>query len=109
MVSVDSEHLSHAVLRDMLIEMGAQISFGEAADRFIGTSMPMCVDRITVLLGRAPPGDLVKQFADRTRAAFTAGLRTVPGIETVLSSLRASFCVASNGNRAKVNLQRRPH
>jgi HAD superfamily hydrolase (TIGR01509 family) len=102
-VLVDSEHLSHAVLRDMLLEMGAQISFEETVDRFIGTSMPMCVDRITVLLGRAPPGDFLKQFADRTRAAFSSSLRTVPGIETVLSSLRASFCVASNGNRAKVN------
>jgi beta-phosphoglucomutase-like phosphatase (HAD superfamily) len=102
-VLVDSEHLSHAVLRDMLIEMGAQISFAETVDRFIGTSMPRCVDRITELLGRAPPGEFLMQFADRTRAAFTSSLRTVAGIETVLSSLRASFCVASNGNRAKVN------
>ncbi len=102
-VLVDSERLSHAVLRQMLVEMGAQISFEETVDRFIGTSMPKCVERITVLLGHAPPDDFLKQFADRTRTAFTSSLRAVPGIEAVLSSLRASFCVASNGNRAKVN------
>ncbi len=102
-VLVDSEHLSHVVLRDMLIEMGAQISFEQTVDRFMGTSLPTCVERITVLLGCAPPSDFLLQFAQRTRAAFTAGLTTVPGVESLLSALRTPFCVASNGNRAKVN------
>jgi HAD superfamily hydrolase (TIGR01509 family) len=102
-VLVDSEHLSHTVLCGMLIEMGADISFEETVDRFIGTTMPKCVERITALLGRAPPGDFLKQFAIRTKAAFTAELRAVPGIEGVLSSIHMPFCVASNGNRAKVN------
>jgi hypothetical protein len=39
-VLVDSERLSHGVLRDMLIEMGADISFDETVQTFIGTSMP---------------------------------------------------------------------
>ncbi|MEO7853630.1 MAG: HAD hydrolase-like protein, partial [Rubrivivax sp.] len=53
-VLVDSERLSHAVLRDMLIEMGVDISFDETVQRFIGTSMPTCVQRMAELLGRAP-------------------------------------------------------
>jgi HAD superfamily hydrolase (TIGR01509 family) len=39
----------------------------------------------------------------RTRAAFRTGLTTVPGIEAVLDGLQRPFCVASNGNHAKVN------
>lgn len=102
-VLVDSEHLSHAVLHGMLIEMGAEISFEQTVDRFIGTTMPMCVERIAALLGHAPPGDFLNQFASRTRAAFSAELRSVPGVEGLLATLRTPFCVASNGNRAKVD------
>ena len=102
-VLVDSEHLSHGVLHAMLIEMGADISFEDTIDRFIGTTMAKCMERITVLLGHAPPGDFLQQFASRTKAAFSAELRPVAGVEAVLSSLRVPFCVASNGNRAKVD------
>lgn len=102
-VLVDSERLSHAVLHEMLVEMGAAISFEETVVRFIGTSMPTCVDRITELLGRPAPSSFRSEFASRTKAAFLGGLKTVPGIEAVLSSLAAPFCVASNGNSAKVD------
>lgn len=102
-VLVDSERLSQAVLHEMLIEMGAAISFEETVVRFIGTSMPTCIDRIVELLGRPAPSDFRSDFASRTKAAFLAGLKTVPGVEEVLSSMATPFCVASNGNRAKVD------
>lgn len=102
-VLVDSERLSHAVLHEMLIEMGAAISFEQAVMRFIGTSMPTCVERVAELLGRPVPSGFRSEFASRTKAAFLAGLKTVPGVEEVLSSMSIPFCVASNGNRAKVN------
>jgi HAD superfamily hydrolase (TIGR01509 family) len=102
-VLVDSEHLSLSVLHGMLIEMGVDIPFEEAVDRFIGTTLPKCVEGVAALLGRTPPSDFSTQFATRTKAAFTAALRSTPGIEGVLSSMHAPFCVASNGNRAKLN------
>jgi HAD superfamily hydrolase (TIGR01509 family) len=102
-VLVDSERLSHAVLHEMLSEMGIQISIEETVQHFIGTSLPVLVERITQLRGRPPPGDFLSQFASRTRAAFTGGLTIVPGVDEVLSSLATPYCVASNGNHAKVN------
>jgi HAD superfamily hydrolase (TIGR01509 family) len=102
-VLVDSEHLSHTVLHGMLIEMGVDISFEQTVLRFIGTSLPTCLERVCELLGRPTPSDFRREFASRTKAAFTADLKTVPGVEAVLSNLRTPFCVASNGNRAKVN------
>lgn len=102
-VLVDSERLSHAVLHEMLNEMGATISLEETVVRFIGTSMPTCIERIGVLLGRPAPRDFRSDFAGRTKAAFLAGLKTVAGVEEVLSSMATPFCVASNGNRAKVD------
>jgi HAD superfamily hydrolase (TIGR01509 family) len=102
-VLVDSERLSHTVLQQMLQEMGISLNFDETVLRFIGTSMPTCVARISELLGHPPPDDFLSDFSRRTRAAFTADLTVVRGIEEVLSSLTTPFCVASNGNHAKVN------
>ncbi|TDP72545.1 HAD family hydrolase [Roseateles toxinivorans] len=102
-VLVDSERLSHIVLQQMLEELGAPLSFDEAVQRFMGTSMPVCMERIGELLGAPPPADFLPQFSQRTRAAFETGLTAVPGVEQVLDGLQTPFCVASNGNRAKVD------
>jgi HAD superfamily hydrolase (TIGR01509 family) len=102
-VLVDSERLSHRVLHAMLLEMGAEISPQQTVARFIGTSMPTCVARITTLLGVPPPSDFLSEFARRTRVAFTAELTQVPGVDQVLAALTVPYCVASNGTRAKVD------
>ena len=107
-VLVDSERLSHNVLREMIFEMGGiSLTFDEAVARFMGASLPTCVARVGELLGRAPPDDFLAQFGARTRRAFEADLKAVPGVEHVLDTLSAAtrtlFCVASNGNHAKVN------
>jgi HAD superfamily hydrolase (TIGR01509 family) len=102
-VLVDSERLSHGVLHAMLLEMGASLSPQQTVERFIGSSMATCVARITRLLGQPPPADFRAEFARRTRAAFIADLALVPGVEQVLAALAVPFCVASNGNRAKVD------
>jgi HAD superfamily hydrolase (TIGR01509 family) len=101
-VLVDSERLSHGVLQQMLAELGVTLSHDATVERFIGTSLPTCVARVGELLGRAPPQDFVACFGQRTRAAFEAGLLAVPGVEGLLSTLSTPYCVASNGNRAKV-------
>jgi HAD superfamily hydrolase (TIGR01509 family) len=101
-VLVDSERLSHAVLRQMLLEQGVALSFDDTVERFIGTSMPVCMARVAELLGRPPPRDFVAHFGERTRIAFKAELVAVPGVEHLLDALDRPCCVASNGNRAKV-------
>ncbi|MDP1532474.1 MAG: HAD-IA family hydrolase, partial [Rubrivivax sp.] len=55
------------------------------------------------LLGRPAPADHLAQFARRTQTAFTAALQPVAGILALLSALKVPCCVASNGNRAKMN------
>ena len=102
-VLVDSERLSHRVLHAMLIELGAAISPQQTVDRFLGTSLAACLARITTLLGAAPPADFAAEFARRSRAAFEAELTLVPGVAQLLAALAVPCCVASNGNRAKVD------
>ena len=102
-VLVDSERISNGVLRDMLVEMGIPISFDDTVQRFMGASMLVCMQRIARLRGRPPPADFMQQFARRTKVAFSSSLTVVPGVVDVLMSLGMPFCVASNGNHAKVN------
>ena len=102
-VLVDSERLTHQVVVDMLAEQGVALGFDEAVDRFIGMSMANGLVQLTALLGGTLPADFLPEMGRRTRAAFRAGLVAVPGVEAVLDGLQRPFCVASNGNHAKVN------
>ena len=102
-VLVDSERLTHQVVVDMLAEHGVALGFDEAVDRFIGMSMANGLVQLKALLGGTLPDDFLPEMGRRTRAAFRAGLIAVPGVETVLDGLRRPYCVASNGNHAKVN------
>ncbi|MFZ2649578.1 MAG: HAD-IA family hydrolase [Burkholderiaceae bacterium] len=102
-VLVDSEALSNGVLAEMVGELGVCLSLDETVDRFVGRSLGQSVEIIAQLCGRSPPEWFLAQFAQRTKAAFTAHLKPIEGIEDLLRSLKVPFCVASNGNRAKMN------
>lgn len=102
-VLVDSERLTHQVVVDMLAEHGVALGFDEAVDRFIGMSMANGLVQLKALLGGDLPADFLPEMGRRTRTAFRAGLTSVPGVEAVLDGLQRPFCVASNGNHAKVN------
>ena len=102
-VLVDSERISHTVLNEMLAELGVTLSFEETVRQFIGASIPISMARVAELAGGQLPADFFAQFARRTKAAFEAGLLPMPGIEAVLDSMACPYCVASNGNHAKVN------
>ena len=101
-VLVDSERLSHGVLPQMLAELGADLSFDATVERFIGTSVPVCLARVGELLGGTLPEDFRSRFTQRTRDAFESGLQPMAGVERLLAALRTPYCVASNGNREKV-------
>ncbi|MFO1327653.1 MAG: HAD family hydrolase [Rubrivivax sp.] len=102
-VLVDSERLSHQVLQQMLAEQGVAMGFDDLVQRFIGSSVAATLQRVAALLGREqPPAGFFDDFVQRSQRAFRAGLTTVPGVEAVLDALQPPWCVASNGNRAKV-------
>lgn len=102
-VLVDSERLSHQVLVDMLAERGVALGFDEAVELFIGASVAVGMVTVRELLGGSVPADFLPEMGRRTRDAFRAGLTVVPGIEPLLDALQRPYCVASNGNHAKVN------
>lgn len=101
-VLVDSERLSHSVLREMIFEYGVDLTLKETLDHFMGTSTEKCLEVLASLIGRSAPGDFLTQFRDRTFFAFRQSLTAVAGVDEVIAGLRVPFCVASNGPREKM-------
>ncbi len=105
-VLVDSERISHQVLVELLAEHGIAITLEQTIARFIGASTARCAVELSELLGRPEADDVMREFARRTQAAFAADLQTVVGVPELLATLAARalpYCVASNGNPAKMD------
>ena len=102
-VLVDSERACNQAMADLLAEYGLRLTLEQTIEQFIGRSVAQCIAIITELLGRAPPGDFQSRLSQRTRASLETNLSVVPGVEEMLSTLTQPYCVASNGNRAKMS------
>ena len=105
-VLVDSERISHQVLSAMLAEQGIVLTLAQTIERFIGASTARCAQQIDTLLGSGASNAFMRQFSRRTQAAFSAELHVVDGVPDLLATLSARavpYCVASNGNHAKMD------
>jgi len=94
--------ITNRVFAQMLNELGIALTLEDMFERFVGRSMPQCLEIITQLLGRPVPQQFVTEYQARSAAALRAELKTVPGIETVLATIRTPYCVASSGTHEKM-------
>ena len=101
-VLVDSELITNRVFAGMLNELGIPATLEDMFERFVGRSMPQCLDLITKMLGRPVPPHFVEEYQTRSAAALRSELKAVPDIETVLAGIRVPYCVASSGTHEKM-------
>lgn len=101
-VLVDSEMITNRVFAAMLNDLGIPVSIEDMFERFVGRSMPQCLEIITGLLDGPVPEGFVEEYYARSRAALKQELKAVPDIETVLSTLKIPYCVASSGTHEKM-------
>lgn len=101
-VLVDSELITNRVFASMLNELGLALSLEDMFERFVGRSMPQCLEVITELLGRPVPHRFVEEYQTRSARALKAELKAVPDIGTVLAAMRIPYCVASSGTHEKM-------
>jgi HAD superfamily hydrolase (TIGR01509 family) len=102
-VLVDSELLSCQCLSDELSEFGISLTLAQALELFLGRSTS-AVTRHYRELGQAVPVDFPVQLKSRVLTAFARALQPIPDVETVLSGLRAPYCVASSSDLDRVAL-----
>ncbi len=78
---------------------------GNSWGRFMGNSMPRCVEIVTDMMGHAPPDDLLARFSSNVTVALQRDLQPVEGIVALLDTLDAAgvrYGVASNGEHEKM-------
>jgi len=103
-VLVDSERLSHTVLRDMIAEYGVNLTLEQTLDHFMGTSTEKGLQILTALLGQPVPPDFDDTFNARCTVAFRRGLSPVAGVPELITQLQQQYCVASNGPHKKMRI-----
>jgi HAD superfamily hydrolase (TIGR01509 family) len=101
-VLVDSELITNRVFVRLLNELGLDLSLEDMFERFVGRSMPQCLEIITKLLGRPVPPGFVEEYQKRSATALKAELKAVPDIEMVLAAMQIPYCVASSGTHEKM-------
>ena len=97
-VLIDSELLACGAEAACLVALGIDVTVEDILERYLGIGLTTMLADLEARLGRTQPA-LPADFADTLRqavaAAFEAGLRPMPGIETVLQALPQPRCVAS--------------
>lgn len=101
-VLVDSEVLTNTVLRDMLVELGADLTLEDMFEKFVGHPWGYCLALAEKLLGRAPPQDFATRYRERSVELLHEHLLPVPGIQLALSRIHLPMCVASSGDHDKM-------
>jgi HAD superfamily hydrolase (TIGR01509 family) len=103
-VLVDSEVIANRVFCEMLNEIGLRVSLSDMFERFVGLSMPQCVELITELNGRPPPPTFVTELQKRTATVLSRQIKPIAGVTDALETLDIPCCVASSGTHEKINL-----
>ena len=101
-VLVDSEPLSNAALAGALTEVGLPTSAAEATARYRGRSWASVEEDVARRAGGEVPDGLRERYRAAMFAAFERELRAVPGVKAALDAIDLPACVASSGEREKM-------
>jgi len=102
-VLVDSEMLSCQCLSEALGEYGIELGIEQVLQLFLGKSAA-AVTLYWRQRGQPLPETFLPELKSRVRERFRRSLQPIPGIGSLLSSLRTPFCVASSSDLDRVAL-----
>ena len=106
-VLVDSEPLAARVLAEEVRGLGIAMDDNEAAEIFLGCSMPMVLDILEARLGAPVETGFLPRFLDRLHAGIRVDLAPVDGVRAAIAEIKTqaqvrAICVASNGEAETV-------
>ncbi len=108
-VLVDSEPITHRVLRDLLAETGWEMTHEECMGIFLGKAVRAETARIEAHTGRPLTDAWMAEFYARRNVALAAELQAIPGAAEAVAAVRERLggCIAcaSGADREKVELQ----
>ncbi len=102
-VIVDSEPIANRIFADLLKKLGYSLSYDECEKMFTGRSDKDCLVLLEERTGMKPQKNLFELFDKLAFEAYEKELKTVEGIEDIISLLNfEDFCVASNAPENKI-------
>ncbi|PZX45657.1 HAD superfamily hydrolase (TIGR01509 family) [Roseinatronobacter thiooxidans] len=110
-VIVDSEPLTHQVLRDDLAAHGLDMTVAQVTTQFIGGTMSGVAQKARAM-GAALPTDWVDGFYAKLYQQLAQHTPLIAGIEQLLDRLDDAaipYCIASNGRMAKMRVTMGQH
>ena len=110
-VLVDSEPITNGVLRDMLHELGWELTQADCMRLFVGKALKDEVEMIARHTGHAVADDWIARFQQRRNAALRERLTAIPNIHATVRQLHmrhaGRIACASGADRFKVEMQLR--
>ncbi|MFM1907001.1 MAG: hypothetical protein RLZZ591_678 [Pseudomonadota bacterium] len=110
-VLADSESITNAVLRDMLIADGWQLSMAECMQIFVGKAVRDEAALIERRTGKPLTEDWLARFRDLRNDALTHRVQAIPNIQAAVHDIHAAhggqIACASGADRFKVELMLR--
>jgi len=103
-VLVDSEMISAQVIADVLRPIGINLTAEESYKTFVGGSMAETLSYVEDKLGYMPDVDIKENYRRLSFSAYREKMKPVKGVVNILNSLNVEKCVASNGPKAKIDL-----
>ena len=110
-VLVDSEPITNGVLRDMLHELGWELTQAQCMQLFVGKALKDETALIAKHTGKPLGADWIAAFQQRRNTALTERLVAIPNIHDAVHRIHAQhagrIACASGADRFKVELQLR--
>lgn len=103
-VLVDSEMLSASVLMQMMNEAGLPITSEIFRSDFLGRSFASATERFERRVGKSFPPEFNAQYRVRLLDRMRGNLRSMMGVEDVLSSMIAPFCLATGSSPPRLEV-----
>jgi HAD superfamily hydrolase (TIGR01509 family) len=103
-VVVDSEPIAHDILIGLLAEHGVILTREQAYGHFLGQTKDEIGKRVRELLRHPLPPDFMHVFEQRLHGALARHVVPMEGVRTLLDSIEAPVCIASNSSRDRLHL-----
>jgi HAD superfamily hydrolase (TIGR01509 family) len=101
-VLIDSEPIANRVLRDLLETVGLSMTLEKVMQTFIGRTRDGCLELASKMIGHPLPPRFGEEWDAALFKALGDEVPPVAGIPELLRSIELPFCVASNGNRDRM-------
>jgi HAD superfamily hydrolase (TIGR01509 family) len=103
-VLVDSEPMAHALVAEMMTELGHPMTAAESVVRFGGRSVSDMLALAERILGRKVPEETGHRYGRRLLERLRSNLKPIPGVKAAIAALPFPRCIASSSSFERIRL-----